>query len=361
MVMVCEHFGKCGGCKYLDFSYENQLKIKVKKVVEIFGKEPSEVVKSPKIYFYRNRMDYAVGKNYEVGLKERGKWYAYVDIENCLLQSEESNKIRNLFREFIKREKLEPYNIFSHKGLVRYLVIREGKFTGERMIHIILTREEEKIKNFLEEIKDLITSFYIGINEKIADVSISEKYSLLYGNKFLREKLSDNIYHILPNTFFQSNSYTAEILIKKVIEFLDIRSDDKIYDLYGGVGTFSIEIAKYCEVINVESDKDAKICFEESLKANNVKANFINEKVENLKSIDATKIVVDPPRSGMHKKAVELVDLSNAKRIIYVSCNPITQFRDIKMMKNYKLLDYILIDQFPFTNHIESIAILEKR
>ncbi|HIP90280.1 MAG TPA: 23S rRNA (uracil(1939)-C(5))-methyltransferase RlmD [Candidatus Nanopusillus sp.] len=368
--MLCKHYGKCGGCQLQHLSYKKQLSYKVNRVTNLFKIEPEEIMPSPKIFYYRNRMDWVVGPNYEVGLKERGKWWAYVDINDCLLQSKESNIIRNSFREFIKEKKVLPWNTIEHTGLVRYIVIREGKFTDERMVTIVTykTNEFEKYRNlwieFLEMIKDYVSTVYWGVNPDLADVSyVKEKY-LLWGNKYLREKLINNIYYILPNTFFQPNSYTAEILLKKAIELLEPKSKDTIFDLYSGIGTFSIEIAKYCnKVIGVDSDPETKELFYLNAKYNEIKnIEFMSKRVEELQRIKADKILLDPPRSGIHPKAIRLIGDSNANAIVYVSCNPKTQYRDIRKLESYgySLERYILIDQFPHTLHIESIALLKK-
>jgi len=364
--MLCKHFNKCGGCQIQNLSYEEQLSLKVNEVIDIFKKEPEEIIPSPKIFYYRNRMDWAVGRNYEVGLKEFGKWWEYVDIYECLLQSQESNYIRNEFRNFIKEKSLEPWDNIKHKGLVRYLIVREGKFTNERMIIILLSRLESKevFLEFLERVKNKITSAYIGINSEISDVSYSYEKYLIYGNKYLREKILDNVYYILPNSFFQPNSYILPTMIKKVVEFLEPKENETIYDLYSGIGTFSIEIAKYSKkVIGVDIEKETEELFYKNSVENNVNnTEFILSKVEDLNEIKADKIVLDPPRSGAHPRVIRLIGNSEAKKIVYVSCNPKTQYRDIKMLERfgYSLEKYILIDQFPHTFHIESLAVLER-
>jgi len=331
--MPCKHFDKCGGCQIQNLSYEEQLGLKVNEVIDIFKKEPEEVIPSPKIFYYRNRMDWAIGKNYEVGLKEFGKWWEYIDIYECLLQSKESDYIRNEFRNFIKEKGLEPWDNIRHRGLVRYLIVREGKFTDERMIIILLSKLENKelFLEFLEKVEDKITSVYIGINSEISDVSYSHEKYLIYGNKYLREKVLDNVYYILSNSFFQPNSYTLPTMIKKVI--------------------------------GVDMEKETEELFYKNSIENEVNnTEFILSKVEDLNEIKADKIVLDPPRSGIHPKVIRLLGNSGAKRIIYVSCNPKTQYRDIKMLERfgYILERYILIDQFPHTFHIESIAVLER-
>ncbi|BFI73031.1 SAM-dependent methyltransferase [Nanoarchaeota archaeon] len=369
--MLCKYFGKCGGCQIQNLSYDKQIEFKVNKFIEIFKREPDEIIKSPKIFYYRNRMDYAVGKNYEVGLKEYGKWYAYVNIDECLLQSEESNIIRNKFREFIINKKLDPWDTVNHKGFVRYIVIREGKFTNERMVNIITYKTEnlEYYKNlfleFYDEIKNYANSFYWTINDKIADVSYGDINYNLAGDKYIKEKALDNYYYISTNSFYQPNSYTAEILLKYVGDFIEPKENEIIYDLYSGSGFYSIEVVKYSNyVYAIDNNKENEEMFKLNKGINNVKGvKFLLKNVEDMEKISADKIIIDPPRPGIHKKAMKKIIESNAKRIVYVSCYPETQKRDIDILINkggYKLDKIILIDQFPHTYHMETIALLNK-
>ncbi|MGC9133360.1 MAG: 23S rRNA (uracil(1939)-C(5))-methyltransferase RlmD [Nanopusillaceae archaeon] len=369
--MICKHFPKCGGCQIQNLSYDKQIEYKVNKIIEIFKRELDEIIKSPKIFYYRNRMDYAVGYNYEVGLKEYGKWYSYVDIFECLLQSPESNIIRNKFREFIKNKNLEPWNVKENKGFVRYIVIREGKFTNERMVNII-TYKTENIeyykKLFLEfyyEIKEYTNSFYWTTNDKISDVSYGDINYNLAGEKYIKEKALDNFYYVSSNSFYQPNSYTAEILLKYVREFTEPKEKEVIYDLYSGAGFYTIEIGKYSDyVFGIDNNRENQEMFELNKKINEVKGlKFLLSNVENLEKISADKIIIDPPRPGIHKRAIKKILQSNAKRIVYVSCYPETQKRDVDILINkggYKLDNLIFIDQFPHTYHIETIAILNR-
>ena len=352
------------------FTYEKQVEYKINKIIKLFKKEPDEVIKSPKIYYYRNRMDYAVGPNYKVGLKEYGKWYSYVDIYMCFLQSEKSNEIKNKFREFIKRRNILPWDTRNHTGFIRYIVIREGKFTGERMVNIItyksvdLESYKKIFMEFLEEISEYTTSFYWTINDSLSDVSFGKINYLLFGESYIKEKILDNIYYISPNSFFQPNSYTAEYLLKRVVELLDPKDKEIIYDLYSGAGFYTVEIGKYSiYTFGVDFDEENMKIFNLNKKVNNVNnVKFLLKRVEDLEKINADKVVVDPPRAGLNKKVIKLFSNSNVKKIVYVSCNPYTQKRDIDLLEKigYKLTNIIMIDQFPHTFHIETIVTLEK-
>ena len=365
----CRYFGVCGGCQLQDMPYGEQVEWKVRQVSELFGREPDEVHESPKTFYYRNRMDFAVGPGWVVGLKERGKWWSYVDLHECLLMSPEADELKNLFREFIKSRRLQPWDTKRHVGFVRYIVIREGKFTGERMVTVVTYRSEEDhsqtFLDFLQEASDRgieVSTLYWGINPTVADVSMSKELHLLHGEPYLRERLLGNTYLISPNAFFQSNSYTAEILLDRAVSLLEA-DGGTVYDLYSGVGTFSVEVAKRTFAVCVESDPEAISLLRENMRLNGVSSyKAINARVEDLSLIEADAALIDPPRAGMHPRAVRALLRSKPKRVVYVSCNPKTQKRDVKplLKAGYKLTYLVFVDQFPQTVHIETIALLER-
>ncbi len=366
--MRCRYFGVCGGCQLQDMPYGEQVEWKVGQISEIFGREPDEVHESPRTFYYRNRMDYAVGPGCVVGLKERGKWWSYVDIHECLLMSPEADELKNIFREFIRSRGLEPWDTRRHTGLVRYIVIREGKFTGERMVTIVTYRSSEDhsrtFLEFLQEASDRgvrVSTLYWGVNPTVADVSVSKELRLLHGGPYLRERLLGNTYLISPNTFFQSNSYTAEILLDRAVRLLEAEGG-VVYDLYSGVGTFSVEVGRRAFVVCVESDPEAVELLRENMRLNGVSEyKAINARVEDMGLVEADAVLIDPPRAGMHPRAVRALLRSRPRRIVYVSCNPKTQVRDIRplLKSGYELTYLVFIDQFPQTVHMETIALLE--
>ncbi|MCD6444771.1 23S rRNA (uracil(1939)-C(5))-methyltransferase RlmD [Candidatus Bathyarchaeota archaeon] len=370
-LVKCRHYGVCGGCQLQHLPYREQVELKVSRLEKLFGFEPHEVYESPRRFYYRNRMDYVVGPGHVVGLKERGKWWRYVDLEECLLMSREADLAKNVFREFIKAEGLEPWDAKAQRGFVRYLVIREGKFTGERMCTVVTFKPMEerdyrvlfsKFLELLEEKGIEVTSLYWGLNPYVTDVSYSFETRLIHGAPLIRERLLGNTYLIGVNSFFQSNPYTAELLVKKAVELLE-PDGGKVYDLYCGVGTFSVEIGKHSKVVCVDSESEAIELLRENMRLNDVEGyEALNVKVERLRKLDTDKVLLDPPRSGLHPKAVRLLARSKPKTVVYVSCNPKTQKRDITMLSRagYKLEHLIFIDQFPQTEHMETIALLRQ-
>ena len=367
---VCKHFGTCGGCSLLNLNYEKQVEMKINKFIRIFGFEPEEVKKSPKVERYRNRMDFVTFPPFGIGLRERGKWYSCIDIDDCLLATKKMNKIKNLLREFLRENQgeIECYDLKRKTGFLRYLVLREGFFTGEMMVVLITKRGESgKIKEFLEFLRENrigITSFYQGINDTLSDVSFSFDKKLLFGRHYIKEKICDNLYPISPNSFFQPNSFTLEFLLKAVIEFLDLRAKEKALDLYAGIGTFALEMAKYCsEVEAIESEEENVRLANLAIKLNRIEFKIRKERVEKAGKLFADKMVVDPPRAGLSKKVIGKILDSDAKKIVYVSCNPETQKRDLDFFleKGWEVEHSLLVDQFPNTEHLETIISLKRK
>jgi len=356
----CAHLGKCGGCLWGLMDYQYQLEFKKKVIENLFGYD-KDIIPSPKTIYYRNRMDYPIYN--KVSLKEPGKWYGYIPIKECKMLSKEAEIIINEFNKFIEKYKIPSWDTVKHTGFLRYLVIREGKFTKERMIHIITYKRKkfEELWDFIENIKDLVTSVYWGIREDLGDVSISEKLYHYYGSKFLRERILDIEYYISPNSFFQTNSYQAVNLVKIVKEFLEPSENDVVLDLYSGVGLFSLQIANEVKkVIGIEIVEEAVEMAKLNASINNIDAEFIASPVEKAPIIKANKIIVDPPRAGLTNKAIEYIEKINPDTIVYVSCNPYTQKRDINKLKGYKIIDMQPLDMFPNTPHIENVILMKK-
>ena len=397
--MLCPHYGKCGGCQLQHLPYKEQIELKKNKISFLFNKL-DKVIESPKQIYYRNRMDYVIGKEENrviIGLKERGKWWKIVDLKNCVLMSKEADTIKNLFRNFANEKGLSVWDLKKHKGLLRYLIIREGKFTNERMIIIntsndylnkgfnsnkkeSLSEEElkkkEEVENLFLEFFDILKeneikvgSFIHGVNNTITDISYSFEINVLKGNDFIKEKLDNYFFLINPNTFFQSNSYTAELMIKEIRRIINSLIEkenfDFLLDLYSGVGTFSIPFSEFFEkIIAVELNKESVELYYKNLDLNQLKKEkfeLINKSVEkSLRDLELKNflLIVDPPRSGLTPKAIKLIKSLKPKFLIYISCNPETQYRDINYLKA-KVEKLIMVDQFPQTNHIETIALLK--
>ncbi|MEM5831559.1 MAG: 23S rRNA (uracil(1939)-C(5))-methyltransferase RlmD [Candidatus Aenigmatarchaeota archaeon] len=363
----CKHFEKCGGCIFQNISYKTEKEIKLKiaeKNLNFINNLKLTFFESKKRIYYRNRMDYSIVKKDNdilIGLKEYGKWYEVVNLDECYLLSEETSEILKRTKDFIIKNNLEAYDLINKTGNVRYIVIREGKNTKKRLISIIV-KESFPIEKYSEEMKDLANSFVLAINDTLADVSFGriEKY---IGETF-SEKVLDKEFIIPPFSFFQSNTEMAEIMIKEAKEFLDGKS---LADLYCGVGFFGISFAEnFEEIIGIEIDKEAIKAAKLNSIINGIKnANFIEAKVEDkIKDIKSDFIVVDPPRAGLSNRVIKgIISNKNIKKILYYSCNIETFARDLKKLsKNFKIHENIKIfDQFPLTKHFELLAFLERK
>ena len=366
----CIHFGLCGGCRFQNWRYSYQLKYKKSRVLKAFSRYDLDVkigepISSSRLYYYRNRMDYPVGikDTYPIiGLKAAGRWDLVVDLNECLLMSKESIEVIKAIERFMVKRGIVPYNVFSHKGFMKYIVVREGKFTGERLVSLVTNLGPFP---YLDELIPILSSYSTGIiwsiNPKIADVSIGEEIHPLYGNDYLNEKIGGFVFYIHPNAFFQTNSYQTQNLIDKVYKLAD--GGDLLLDLYSGVGLFTFSLAeKYEHVIGVENDEYSIYSADVNGKRSGYKnIKFIKGAVEDVISdfkFSPTTIVIDPPRPGMSLEAKKHVLRLKPKEIIYVSCNPNSMARDINMLSDsFSVYDVIQpIDMFPQTPHIESIA-----
>ncbi len=350
----CSVFGVCGSCRWQGLKYEAQLRYKAEIIKKLFGVE-KRPIPSPKIWFYRNRMDYAVTP-YGIGMRRFGSYYRVASFRRCLLQSEESNEIVRRSTIFFRNEHLQPYDIRKARGFIRYLVVREGKFTGDRVTAVVTAEGDFPLEEYSQLLED-ISRVVWAVNSGKSDVSFGE---IRKGEGYLTEKLLEITYRIPVFSFFQTNSYQAENLIRQVLNFL--LPADRVLDLYCGVGTFSLAIAnKVDEVVGIEADATAIEAARENARLNKIEnAKFLAKKAEESEISGYDAIVVDPPRAGLHKRVVRALSNSGAKKIVYVSCNPTTQLRDIKMLKNYRLVEIQPIDMFPHTPHIENVALLER-
>ena len=362
---ICKHFGICGGCSYLDKPYEDQLEEKVKRVEDLFGVKVDEVHPSPKQYYYRNRMDFAVSEDLKIGLNVKGRWWEIVNLEECLLLSSEADEIRRIFREYMLRHGLHGWDRVERRGLIRFLSIIEGKFTDERMIFITSFEDlREELDEFWEELESVgirVSSLILGINPGIRDDARAEDLRVIKGSETIVEKIGSRVYHLHPNTFFQPNPYTLDKLIRCVVELLDVKGCVEILELFSGIGTFTLDLARIAaRVYAVEENEIAVKIAGMNLKENGVKnVELINERAERV-SVKYDYVVLDPPRTGLSYKLVKRLRKAKPKRIVYVSCNPETQLRDIRQL-GYKIDRIVLIDQFPQTPLVESVVALKPR
>ncbi|WP_297499744.1 23S rRNA (uracil(1939)-C(5))-methyltransferase RlmD [Thermococcus sp.] len=351
----CPYFGRCGGCLLQHIPYEEQVHWKAGKLSRHLGQNV-EVMPSPKIFGHRNRIDVVISTS-GIGFRRYGTWWEAVDITICPVFGEASSKVLKSLREFIEDFKLSEYDIKKNEGFLRYVVIREGKFTGELMVNLVT--KEGKLPEEFPDYFPYATSVYWSVNRTESDVSYGD-VERFWGQEFIREKLGDVVYLIHPNSFFQTNSYQAVNLVKKVAELVD---GERVLDLYSGVGTFGVYLAKEgLEVEGVEINPFAVEMAKKNARLNNVNVAFRvgrDRNVGNLSNYDT--VIVDPPRAGLHPKLIQKILKDTPETLIYVSCNPKTLAQDISALAGRYRLEFALgLDMFPHTPHVEAITLLRK-
>jgi len=353
---TCKYFGKCGGCALQHVPYELQLEIKAKKIEKATG-HPVEILTTSKIYGYRNRID-LVTSTQGIGFRVKGFWWKVIDIESCPIFGEKSKRAIETLKRFVREENLSLYNIRKNEGFLRYMVIREGKFTGETMVTLV-TSTKGNIPDSLPNYFNWVDSLNWSINPTKSDVSWGS-IKKTWGKEYIREKILDVEYLIHPNSFFQTNSYALPLLLRTVEEYIE---GEKILDMYCGVGTFGIYLAKKgMKVTGFDSNEFAIEMARMNSNLNNVKVEFKVETDREVKVDGYDTVIVDPPRAGLHPKFLSRLIKSRPAVIIYVSCNPETLKRDLKKLKKiYDVENTRAIDMFPHTPHVETVVKLLKR
>ena len=394
----CEHFGVCGGCKWQNMKYKNQLDFKQNEVLNnltriggITISKYNKIIASEEEYFYRNKMEFSFSNKRWLTQKEieekstivdkdalgfhvPGMFDKVIDLNTCYLQKEPSNKIRIAIKKFAKENKLSFFDIRNQTGLLRNLIIRTST-TNELMVLVqFFENDIERINMLMEYIKKTfkkITSLLYTINEKANNTLYDQEIICYNGKNHINEKVKDLTFKIGPKSFFQTNSEQAIKLYTKARELAQITKDDIVYDLYTGTGTIAQFIAQKAKVvIGIDSVEEAIKAANENAKFNKIKnCKFFTGDMKNIFTNEFINehghpdvIITDPPRDGMHKKVVEKILEIKPKRIVYISCNSSTQARDISIMKEkYDIIEIQTIDMFPQTHHVENILVLELR
>lgn len=392
----CDHFGICGGCKWQNIGYEGQLKIKGNIVREAFQRiakielpELKSVLPSKNIQHYRNKLEFTFsnarwltdreiqsGESFQhrnaLGFHIPGRWDKILDIQKCWLQSDPSNDIRNYVRNYALENDLSFYDLRNHAGFLRNLIIRTNRQGNAMVILSVAEDRPEKLSQLLsgldQQFED-ISSVYYTVNQKKNDSINDLPVTHFSGDTFLEEKMDDLVFRIGPKSFFQTNSEQAELLYNTALLNSGIEKDDVVFDLYAGIGTLSLLASKMSKkVVGIEIIEEAIGDANQNSQLNGISnASFISGDVkEVLVSIpeqDRPDVVIsDPPRAGMHKDVIASLLTIKPRTIVYISCNPATQARDIQLLDTTYKTRYIQpVDMFPHTYHIENIAILDLR
>ena len=395
---ICDHFGVCGGCKWQNMNYLQQLAYKqneVKNHLQRIGKielpEFEPILGSEKQFFYRNKMEFGfsnarwlsekeiestedLGNRNALGFHIPKMWDKILDITKCHLQEDPSNAIRNEIRDFANANHLEFFNPRAHEGLLRTLMIRTAS-TGEVMVLLqFFENQKENIELLLNHIYEkfpTITSLQYVINGKPNDTIYDQKVILYKGRDYILEEMEGLKFSINAKSFYQTNSDQAYELYKITRDFAGLTGNEIVYDLYTGTGTIAQFVSKNAKkVIGVESVPEAILDAKENAKRNEItncefyvgdmKVVFNESFIAQHGKPDV--IITDPPRDGMHAAVIEQIMKIAPQKVVYVSCNSATQARDLALMdEKYKVTRVRPVDMFPQTHHVENVVLLERR
>jgi 23S rRNA (uracil-5-)-methyltransferase RumA len=374
MKTLCPNKEVCGSCGWSHIPYEKQLAQKLSDINGSFklkglSERVKEIFPSPKTAHYRNRMDFVIDFQGRLGMREKGKWWRVIDGHTCFIGDEQIERLFQIVRTWVTDCGLSYYDRKSDEGILRYAVIRVTS-TGETMITIVTSdpaSEEIKVKEALETLaKQTNTSTVIwSINFTPTDVSYGSELRTISGPGYIQEKIDGKIFRVTPNAFFQTNSAGAGELLKTVLEFAGDVTGKTVLDLYCGSGFFSIPFAsKAKRVIGVEMVPEAIHDAKTNAELNKVLVEFHDAKTEEFdwKQFQPDLLILDPPRSGMHDKALQDVLSVAPKTIVYVSCNFKNFARELVLLqKTYRVESMRAIDLFPHTPHVELVTKLVKK
>ena len=405
---TCSLFGLCGGCTYLSLPYEEQLKVKeeqVKRLLDsVLNKQEEawafEGIKgSPKAYEYRNKMEFSFGDEYKdgplaLGMHKRGSFYDIVTVADCEIVDADYRLILQTVRDYFARAKVSFFHRMSHEGYLRHLLVRKASRTGEILVALVTTSQDPwqgetavegslDVDALITGFKDLLLSLeqdrklagkFAGIlhitNDSIADVVQSDRTELLYGQEYFYEELLGLKFKISTFSFFQTNSYSAEVLYQTARDYVgDLGGSDKtVFDLYSGTGTIAQLMAPAAgKVIGVEIVEEAVEAAKKNAAANGLdNCEFIAGDV--LKVLDEVEekpdmIILDPPRDGIHPKALPKIIAYGVEHIVYISCKPTSLVRDLEVFleNGYRVDKAVAVDQFPWTANVETVVLLSHK
>ncbi len=395
----CEHFGTCGGCKWQQLPYDRQLYYKQKQVVDQmqriggFGEDALgkilPVLGSEKTDHYRNKLEFTfsnkrwlttteleskeeIEEHDALGFHIPGLYDKVLDVKNCYLQPEPSNTIRNWFRKNTRDRQLSYFDIRKHQGLLRNLIVRTAG-TGETMVIVSFyddsrSEREQLLKEFSEAFPDVTSLMYV-VNQKPNDTILDQEIILFYGRDFISERMEELEFRIGPKSFYQTNPAQAYKLYKVVREFAALTGNEKVWDLYTGTGTIANFLAPLAShILGIESIPEAIGDARKNAKLNKIlNTGFIVSDIRDLNVKELISdfgtpgvIILDPPRAGVHQNVINHILEAAPGRIVYVSCNPATQARDLALLgEAYRIEKMQPLDMFPQTQHVENVVLLK--
>lgn len=392
---VCSIFPACGGCMYQTMSYKNQLHMKAEQIKSLIdqavikGGQVDEngspaytfegIKGSPCEFAYRNKMEFSFGDEYKdgplsLGLHKKGSTYDVLTAADCKLVHEDMTKILTCILEYCKEQGFTYYHKMQHTGFLRHLLLRRGNTTGEILVNLVTTTQveadfSELTKRLLNlELEGKIVGFLHILNDSLSDVVKSDETRILYGQDYFYEEILGLKFKITPFSFFQPNSFGAEVLYQTAREYIGDTRDMTVFDLYSGTGTISQIMASVAkEVIGVEIVEEAVVAAGENAKLNQIdNCRFIAGDV--LKVLDDIQekpdfIVLDPPRDGIHPKALPKIIEYGVDKLVYISCKPTSLARDLEMFlaRGYEVVKACCVDQFCQTVHVETVVLIQRK
>lgn len=394
----CKNFGDCGGCTYQTMSYDNQLDMKMNQVKRLIDQVCEDynfegILGSPTEFCYRNKMEFSFGDEYKdgplaLGLHKKGSFHDIITVSDCQIVDKDFNLILTCVLNYCTEKGFNYFHKLTHQGYLRHLLVRKASKTGEILVNIITTTQEDGLRSlsegYKEEAGDIFAPLALKLlelplsgsiagilhtyNDSQADVVKCDRMVMLYGRDYIYEELLGLRFKISTFSFFQTNSLGAEVLYSKAREYVGETKERTIFDLYSGTGTIAQLLAPVAKkVTGVEIVEEAVEAAKENASLNGLNnCEFIAGDV--LKVIDSLTdkpdiIVLDPPRDGIHPKALDKIIDFGVDRIVYISCKPTSLVRDLEVLqaKGYKVDKVCAVDMFPQTVHVETVVLLSQQ
>jgi 23S rRNA (uracil1939-C5)-methyltransferase len=379
----CRHYPACGGCRFQDLAYETQVQTKhqwvadsLQRIAGLADAPLEPIVPAASQFHYRNKMEYSFTQTEDgptLGLHRAGRWDEVLQIDKCWITSDVDNAIRNTMREWAREEKLTAYDQETHEGYLRHVMVRVGRNTGQALVQLVTNRGERfdrerliEVLTAIPEVKSIHWSVNEGVNE-----TTELPTELIWGEDAIEEEIGGLRFRVRPNAFLQTNTEMAEQLYAIAREFAGLTGNETVYDLYCGIGTIGISMAREAMTVwGIEISEESVACAIENQELNGIGntaffAGNVGEVLADLRTRagDPDVVIVDPPRAGLAGKALKRLGEIAAPRIVYVSCNPTTLAGDLKRLSEeygYRLVRARPVDMFPHTPHVECVALLER-
>lgn len=397
---ICPHFGICGGCEYQNIAYETQLEKKEENISELLKgliTSPIPVQPSPEIWHYRNKIDPVFSPEYfekpppkdvkretVLGFKRYKRWYDTFQLEDCLIGPPELPNLIYAITQWRKENHYEAYDRRTGNGILHALLLRQGKRSGERMIGILTRDVDLNWNSLIDRLRQYFPykSLYAGLYTRTAEVSQAEEWHLIDGEPYIHEKIilhsegdnQEHTFQISPSSFFQANTLSAENMFSQVYNWTKEISPSYIYDLYGGMGTFSILLSRLAqEIYSVDCVPSSLEDGKKNLRLNNITnvrfelntvRKFLSEKIKISDNplTEETLVIVDPPREGLTENVIKKLIQWGPSHLFYVSCNPNALTRELPfLLEHYNCIYSKAYDFFPHTPHIETLLWLIKK